>query len=264
MPPALKAFLAQLTGWMIALLLVRAAVIPSGALYVVGTQAMAACAVAYVLRSAPWWLPIHLLFAPLLISANQLGIPSYVYLLAFIALTLVYWSTFRTQVPLYLSNLPTAAAVLEQLPQDRPIRMLDIGSGTGALLIPLARSRPDSRFIGIETAPGPFWLSRLMGRQLANLDFERGDFFKHPWSDYDVVYAFLSPVPMVNVWKKFLRESPSGALLISNSFEVPAVSAEKVVQVEDGRGTCLYLYRRPDHAHGDERLIAPQPHKAEE
>lgn len=243
MPPALKALIAQISGWLIALMLVRAGFLSPEMHFVVGAQALGAMAVAALLRSAWWWLPIHLGFSPLLIAADQLGISPQWYLLAFVVLSVVFWSSFRTQVPLYLSNGPTVAALLERLPVDRGISLMDIGSGTGSVLIPLARHRPDCRFVGIESAPGPFLVSRLQARGIANLSIERGDFFKSSWEGQDVVYAFLSPVPMAKVWAKAVRELKPDALLISNSFEIPGVTADEVVHIGDSRGTILFIYR---------------------
>lgn len=243
MPPALKALIAQISAWLIALLLVRAGLLAPEMHIVVGAQALGAMAVAALLRSAWWWLPIHLGFSPLLIAANQLGISPQWYLLAFVVLSVVFWSSFRTQVPLYLSNGPTVAALLERLPVDRGISFMDIGSGTGSVLIPLARHRPNCRFVGIESAPGPFLVSRLQARGITNLSIERGDFFKSSWAGLDVVYAFLSPVPMARVWAKAGRELKPDARLISNSFEIPGVVAEEVVHIGDSRGTTLYIYR---------------------
>lgn len=243
MPPALKALIAQISAWLIALLLVRAGLLAPEMHFVVGAQALGAMAVAALLRSAWWWLPIHLGFSPLLIAADQLGISPQWYLLAFVVLSVVFWSSFRTQVPLYLSNGQTVAALLERLPVDRSARFLDIGSGTGSVLIPLARHRPDCRFAGIESAPGPYLVSRLMARGIANLSIERGDFFKSSWAGQDIVYAFLSPVPMSKVWAKAGHELTSDALLISNSFEIPGVTAEEVIHLDDSRGTTLFIYR---------------------
>lgn len=243
MPPALKALLSQLGGWAAALLLVKSGLVPASVWPAVATQALAAAALSQLLRSAPWWIAIHLAFSPLLITANTAGVPPLWYLAAFIVLTVVYWTSFRTQVPLYLSNPATAQAVLELLPGEHPARLLDLGSGTGTLLIPLARTRPDCGFTGIEAAPGPYLVSRLLARSLRNIAWVRGDFFRHTWAGHDVVYAFLSPVPMRAVWKKAQRELADGALLVSNSFPVPDVRADAEIEVGDARGTRLYVYR---------------------
>lgn len=241
MPPALKALLAQLAGLATAFTLARAGLV-GGLWPLVGVQALTAAAVAHLLRSARWWLPIHLGFVPLAVGTQGLGVNPAWYLAAFILLVLVYWTSFRTQVPLYLSNRRTAAAVAALLP-PRPCAVLDIGAGTGSLLRPLARARPDCRFSGIELAPATWLIGRLLAARAPNIDWQRGDLFARPWQDYDLVYAFLSPVPMAAVWKKAAAELRPGALLVSNSFPVPERAPDLVIEVDDRRRTRLYGYR---------------------
>jgi len=246
MSPALKALAAQCGGWALAWLLARSGLLPAGLWALVAAQAAGASLCAAALHSARWWLPIHLAFVPLAVLAHRLGLDPAWYLGLFLVLLAIYWTSFRTQVPLYLSNRTTAETVARLLPAQRPVSLLDIGSGTGALLRPLARLRPESRFAGIEAAPAPYWLARLLARGTANLSFTRGDFFTASWSNYDVVYAFLSPVPMAKVWQKARKEMCPGSLLISNSFPVPGVEPAFVVEVADRRRTRLYAYHPAD------------------
>lgn len=243
MPPALKALLAQFAGIAAAFALARAGMV-TGLWPLVGVQAVGAALAAHLLGSARWWLLIHLGFAPLVVSAQGLDLHPGWYLAAFIALVLVYWTSFRTQVPLYLSNRRTAAAVADLLPAQ-PAALLDIGAGTGSLLRPLARARPDCRFTGVELAPATWLLGRLLAARQPNIDCQRGDLFARPWQGYDIVYAFLSPVPMAAVWQKAAAELRPGALLLSNSFPVPGREPDFVVDVSDRRGTRLFGYRIP-------------------
>ncbi|THF61355.1 class I SAM-dependent methyltransferase [Pseudothauera rhizosphaerae] len=252
MPPALKALLTQCGGWALAWLAARSGLLPAGLWVLVAAQAVGAMTVAVALRSARWWLPIHLGFTPLVVLARGLDLHPGWYLGAFLALVAVYWTSFRTQVPLYLSNQPTVAEFARLLPAGRPLQVLDLGSGTGTLLRPLARLRPDCRFTGIEAAPAPHVLARLLAGRQPNLVLHRGDFFAESWSAYDVVYAFLSPVPMAMVWQKACRELRADALLVSNSFPVPGVEPAFVVDVADRRRTRLYAYR-PVQAAGQAR-----------
>ncbi|HNQ74995.1 MAG TPA: class I SAM-dependent methyltransferase [Pseudothauera hydrothermalis] len=246
MHPALKALAAQCGGWVLAWLLARSGLLPAGLWPLVAAQAAGATLCAATLHSARWWLPIHLAFMPLAVLAHGLSLDPAWYLGLFLALLAIYWTSFRTQVPLYLSNRTTAETVARLLPAQRPVSLLDIGSGTGALLRPLARLRPESRFAGIEAAPAPYWLARLLARAAPNLSFTRGDFFTASWSNYDVVYAFLSPVPMAKVWQKARKEMRPGSLLISNSFPVPGIEPAFVIEVADRRRTRLYAYRQAD------------------
>jgi hypothetical protein len=242
-PPALKALLAQSAGAIIAIAIARGGFLPAGIWPVAATQAAGAAVVAAALRSDRWWLPIHLGFVPLLVGAGKLDVAPGWYLLGFAVLLAVYWSSFRTQVPLYLSSRKTADAVAALVPTGRLQRALDVGSGTASVLRRLAKARPDCVFEGIEVAPAPWLLSKLLARAQPNLRLRRGDFFSQSWRGFDVVYAFLSPVPMARVWEKAGRELPAGAILISNSFPVPGAVPERTVEVGDTQGTVLYVYR---------------------
>lgn len=244
LPAAVKALLAQTAGWALAALALGSGTVPALAWVLVLIQALAAAVAASALRSERWWLAIHLGFSPLLLLALGLGIAPGWYLGAFVVLAAIYWTTFRTRVPLYLSNHATATAVAGLLAQDRPLRVLDLGSGTGSLLLPLARRRPDCTFTGIETAPAPYLVSRIRARGLDNLHLTRGDFFAPSWAGYDLIYSFLSPVPMKQVWDKARREMDEHCVLVSNSFTIPGVEPAAIIDVDDARSTRLYVYYR--------------------
>jgi hypothetical protein len=243
MPPALKALIAQIVSTAVVVAIsASTGAFPIGDWGFVFAQSATAVLVAAALRSAPWWLGIHLAFAPALVAAARLPIPPAWYLGAFVVLALIYWTSFRTQVPLFLSNRATSDALLALLPEGSPHKLADLGCGTGSLLVRLARARPDCRFTGVEAAPLPFLVARLSKRG-ANLELRWGDFWKMNLGEYDYVYAFLSPVPMARLWDKVRAEMRAGSLLVSNSFPVPNVAPTRVVDVPDRRRTRLYCYR---------------------
>jgi SAM-dependent methyltransferase len=243
--PALKALLAQLIAGAALFGGLRWGMLPPGQPLFAWAliQGMLAAGIATLQRSARWWLVIHLSFAPLVVMATRWQITPVWYLAAFLLLLAIYGRSYRTQVPLYLSNRVTVAAVVRLIPDGARWQVLDLGSGTGSLLRPLARLRPNARLTGIEAAPGPFWLSRLLGRSSPNLAFRHGSFWACPWGGYDLIYAFLSPVPMAEVWRKASREMKPGAWLVSNTFPVPDVEPAFVLELEDRRRTRLYGYQ---------------------
>lgn len=202
-----------------------------------------AAALAVLTRQAWWWWLIHLGFAPLAWSVARLAIDPGWFLLLFIALLLVYRGALSGQVPLYLSNTPTAAALVE-LTEDIPaLRLVDLGAGIGSVVRPLARARPDGRFTGVENAPASWLIGRLRTARLANCRWLWGNLWQTDLATFDVAYAFLSPAPMATLWGKAKREMRPGSLLISNSFPIPGVEATSIVAVADGRQTQLYCYR---------------------
>lgn len=242
LPAALKALLAQGVAWALVVGLLSQGVIPSQIWALVIAQSVLAALIAFALRSDRWWLVIHLGFSPLLVFARGLQIAPGWYLTAFLMLTAIYWTSFRTRVPLYLSNQATIAALDRLIASRRPARVLDLGCGTGTMLVALAHHHPDSQFTGIESAPAPYLIGRFRARGQPNIHVRRGDFFATSWADQDLIYAFLSPVPMSRVGEKAMREMRPGSMLVSNSFVIPGLHATDVIEVGDKRGTRLFVY----------------------
>jgi hypothetical protein len=191
---------------------------------------------------AAWWLPINFLFIPGLSLMLGLGLSANWYLAGFATLLLVYWSGARSQVPLYLSSRKAWRAVAELMPKGAVLA--DLGSGLGGMLVYLSRQRPDGAYFGIENAPLPFlvgWLrTRLSG---AHCEMSRSSFWNTDLARFDVVYAYLSPVPMADLWRKARAEMRPGTLFISNSFAVPNMEPSGVIQLDDLHRSTLYLYR---------------------
>jgi hypothetical protein len=48
---------------------------------------------------------------------------------------------------------------------------------------------------------------------------------------------------MSAVWQKASREMPAGSMLVSNSFAIPGQEPERIIEVDDRRGTRLLVYR---------------------
>ena len=245
--PLLSVVLAQFLGALVAsgLVLVLMPILAAGfrfnLLSFALLQGSSAVVAAWGMRAPVWWLPIHLGFLPLAVLARGMELPSWLWASGFLLLLLVFWRTDTSQVPLYLSNSKTRSALALLLPAT-PCRVIDLGCGDGALLRHLAGARPDCSFVGIEHAPLTWAWAWLAARGSGNLRIRRGDFWNHALTGYDLVYAFLSPVPMARIWAKACAEMAPGACFVSNSFVVPEQAAQSVVEVGDGRCTRLYIY----------------------
>jgi hypothetical protein len=62
-------------------------------------------------------------------------------------------------------------------------------------------------------------------------------------SQYDVVFAYLSPVPMDELWNKARQEMRSGSLFISNTFAVHDHPPQESITVDDLHHSTLYIWR---------------------
>ncbi|MFA5825787.1 MAG: class I SAM-dependent methyltransferase, partial [Gallionellaceae bacterium] len=168
------------------------------------------------------------------------------FLFAFLILLAVYWSTFRTQVPLYLSSKKVWHALVDLLPpaqSGQALSFMDLGSGLGGVLAHLATVRPDGRYYGVESAPLPFLWSWLRLQYNKNCAVRWGSLWDCDLSQYDVIFAYLSPVPMEQLWHKAKKEMRPGSLFISSTFSVPDQSPHQSIQIDDLHHSTLLVWR---------------------
>ncbi|WP_018605510.1 class I SAM-dependent methyltransferase [Uliginosibacterium gangwonense] len=247
MPSALSTALrCQLLALILVFVIGRSGLLPPlDALALAAMQALCAAFLSLMAKADRWWVALHLAFFPGVVLAIQLGLPARVYGMCFLLLLTIYWTTFRTRVPLFLSNRTTVHRFAARFSAQHNLQVLDVGSGTGSFVLQLADLRPDWQITGCEVAPGPFLLSRWRARPQTNAHLLRQDFWQHSFAAYDIVYAFLSPAPMSALWRKARQEMRPGTLLISNSFVVPDLKPEMIIAVGDQRQTQLFCYRIP-------------------
>ena len=197
---------------------------------------------------ARWWIAIQLLFPVTLLSVLALQLPPLIFLFGFLFLLMLYWSTFRTQVPFYPSRPAVWRAVAALLPapdaSGRAVQVVDIGSGLGGLVLALAVQRPGDRFLGVELAPLP-WLISQVRATLTNsaARFTRTDYERLDFGRFDVVFAYLSPTAMPALWQKAQCEMRAGTLLLSYEFAIPDHPPDMTV-LPDPQGPPLYGWRR--------------------
>ena len=245
LPPSVIALLLQLAAFALAVLTIQVCSLHLASLLFAVLCGAFAAALSRLVGLARWWLFIQFAFAPALVLGMALDIPPVVFLVAFIIMLVVYWSTFRTQVPLYLSSNKVWQALETKLPAGQPFTFMDIGSGIGGVLTHLAQTHPHGRYYGVETAPLPFlwsWLRIKFGRH-TQCSVKWGSLWNSDLSQYDVVFAYLSPVPMNALWHKAKQEMRPGSIFISNTFAVKDQPPHETVMVDDLHHSTLFLWR---------------------
>lgn len=191
-----------------------------------------------------WWPPLHLGFVPAILIARQLAVPEWIYLAAFAVLVLFYWSSFRTRVPLYLSDRKAREALASLLPQDRAFRFIDLGSGLGGVLLHLESRFPLGRFEGTEIAPAPWLISRVRAfLRRSRVAIMRRDYATLDLGAYDVVFAFLSPAAMPALWLQAQGQMRDGTCFVSLSFEVAGRQPDESIPLADGARHTLHVWR---------------------
>jgi SAM-dependent methyltransferase len=194
------------------------------------------------LKMAHWWRYIHLLFPLAIWAALALQIPTSYFLLGFILTGALFWSVFLTQVPFYPSKPEVWNAVSELLP-GKQLRILEIGSGLGNFAIRMAQLRPESCVEGIEIAPLPWLISIIQSKFFASrVRFRLGNYEKVDFANYDLIFAYLSPAAMPELWEKALIEMDGESLLISHEFPVPGITESQKMGFSSDQRQC-YVYQ---------------------
>jgi hypothetical protein len=243
--PAVAALLLQVAAFPLTLAstwLIASSGIPMSYLGVALIQGVIAAGLTWWRGLASWWRFIQLLFPLALFATAQLDIPPIAFLAIFLFLLVLYWSTYRTQVPYYPSNRQVWDAVAALLPEEGRVRVIDIGSGLGGFTLDMARRRPGIEATGIELAPLPWLVSSLRARLAGSgARFIRGDYDRLDFADYDLVFAYLSPAAMSALWRKAAREMRPGALLVSYEFVIDDRLPDRTVYPTK-RGKALYIW----------------------
>jgi len=178
----------------------------------------------------------------------QLGaqVPGWLYPALILGLFLVFGGGLFTRVPLYHSNRAAWKALADLVPEGEGVSVVDLGAGFGGPLAHLARHRPRAQMVGVEASPLVWlvaWVRTWPVR--SNCRIRLGSLWNVDLIDFNVVYAFLSPVPMPELWGKALAEMKPGAMLVSNTFPVPGVEPERVLPLTGRVDACLWVYRIP-------------------
>ena len=205
-------------------------------------QSLSAVALCMLASMAVWWRWIHALFPLAMYLMSMWAVPNELYLIGFLVSLSVFWTTFRSQVPFFPSRPIVREKVSALIPNDKPVRMIDIGSGLGGLSMHIAQKKLNSQVEGIEIAPMPWlisafraWLSRSSAR------FTLGNYHELHFAKYDLVFAYLSPAAMPALWQKAQQEMQTGSLLVSYEFGVPNVAPSFTID-NDSAAPNIYVW----------------------
>lgn len=172
-------------------------------------------------------------------------------LLVFLALVSIVFSTLQTGMSPLPSHAVARSAILQQVqpllnakPQA-PKTLIDLGSGWGHLVIPLARCFPQHQVVGYEVSFFPWLVSWLLkkGLGLHNLQLYRHNFFQADLSEADLLICYLVRPSMQKLAKQLQQMPSRPSFLLSHFFSLPGYSPVHTWQLPDWYASPLYLYR---------------------
>ena len=110
-------------------------------------------------------------------------------------------------------------AVLGLLPKDRPLRVADLGTGSGAIALAIASARPDAQVVATDVSPAALSVARDNAARLglANVAFAQGSWYEALGDDRGPFDAIVSNPPYVadgdaHLGEGDLRHEPAAAL----------------------------------------------------
>lgn len=181
---------------------------------------------------------------PLSVLAMLHGAPPTIIKSIIFFLLLLFLPTFYTKVPYYPSNNKIFKAVLDNLPKDRQdFTFLDAGCGSGRLLCYLAKHFPKSKFVGVEINPLVFLVAKLISLPRKNVTICYQNLWKMDFNNYDIIYAFLAPPLMPDIYNKVSKEMRTNTVFISNTFPAPAKETKRI-EIQGNRQTDLFIYKK--------------------
>lgn len=173
--------------------------------------------------------------------------------LCLLALMSVLYSTLRTGVPPMPSSWRSRRALLafleDAVPDHPTVTLVDLGSGWGGIVIPMARRFPQHRIEGYELSWLPWLFSRLLKTLLRrdNLSLHRRDFLQADLRHARVLVSYLNPTQMDRLSQRFHTtegtvSTGAACTLFSIGFALPGVQPERTVRVNELYNTPIYQY----------------------
>lgn len=131
------------------------------------------------------------------------------------------------------------------LPHLNDGQIVELGSGWGTLIFPLARRFPQCQVVGYEISPIPYFVSKVRAFffPLPNLRIIRKDFFTISLNQVSLIVCYLYPKAMDNLKKKFETEMKQNSFVISHTFAVPGWIPAEIKFVSDLYFTPIYFYK---------------------
>jgi hypothetical protein len=144
---------------------------------------------------------------------------------------------FFHSAPYIRSRETSIAQILEFAQIKQGIHVMDIGSGDGELCLRAAKM--GAKTLGIEFNPFLVLVSRIRARRLgvgSRTTFIAKNFWRMRLPiETDIVFCYLRPDVMKELWPKLVAELKPGTVVISNSFYIPQAKPER-----EQEGVMLY------------------------
>lgn len=159
----------------------------------------------------------------------------------------IVWSTLVTGISPMPSSTKARQAMM-QLVCDAGTKtgpIVELGSGWGGLLFPLAKQYPQRKIIGYELSIMPWLITVILKKVLGlkNIQVYRKNFLHADLTSASVILCYLFPGGMQAVERKISEQDGQVEYLISNNFALPSHQPIKTIHLNDLYQSPVYLYQ---------------------
>ena len=169
-------------------------------------------------------------------------------LLILLVMVSVVISTLKTGISPQPSHAAARHFIFRQTEQllgsQASSTLVDLGSGWGHLVVPLARRFPQHQVIGYELSLFPWLVSWLLKKLLGldNLQLYRGNFLQADLSQADLLICYLVRPTMLKLAEHLEQMDSRPRFLLSHFFSLPGYSPCLSWQLSDWHQSPFYLY----------------------
>ena len=111
---------------------------------------------------------------------------------------------------------------------EKPLQIIDMGSGSGKILRELAAKYPQHTFTGYEWDTCVHNLAKFLCRRYPNITLYHANFMSAELGDKDLIITFCGNEIAPELSDKILKEAKSGCKIISEAFRLPNLPNENV------------------------------------
>ena len=156
------------------------------------------------------------------------------------------WGKFAPYVPSVGKSKETVLNITRKrlLESEKPLTIVDLGSGTGSLLIPLAKEFPEHRFVGIEWDCVPLIVAMFKSRKLKNVQWHKQNFMQYSCSDADVVFCYLLKTMRDPLGLKLSKEIKNDCIVITELYSLNHLKVIKVYKPALNVGIPVFKMKR--------------------
>ena len=141
----------------------------------------------------------------------------------------VIYTFIKSKMGKYPPFVTTKKAMLEvisnaaafTLSSEETKNVVEPGCGDARILKTLADKYPQHNFVGYEWDRFPYFLAKIKTRKYKNIKIERKNFMTADYTDVKLVVLFTGNEIAQELSSKLRQDLPKGAIVISESFELP-------------------------------------------